>query len=1070
MLLKRTTQQPAAAEAEPPVPPQDDPNAQSPAADTSPALTAADTRTSSLSSDGYPDSPTLGAARGSATSAKAIDGQDKQDRAGKGLWGVPEEVHESVGMATPAGQLYPLRRSSRSAAPRAQFEANMTRYSLPISSCHPVEEDAEEHDITDESNMDEQQQPRLEVANLPETPPDSLNNDYQEYTFIRRAPSRAMFGMMETITEYSEEAESTRCGKERDSIHDVPVPPRSLSPSHSSITATTNVSRPSTRRGRDPASRESLSGSEPEPLALEDRLNMQAYVRAMAIYGGGTPERTSSIPQPIRAAPHKGSIGSLATMLTASNVSLSTGISTNITAQESTMSERLRQELDLMAGRGVAASPGGRPTTSHGNAGLPGIDTSNPFAFLATRSSSLASTSTITSPKPEAKSEVIPEPVPDSKPAAEGEGESRVPKDYLEGKWYIAPPPDQIVLEFLREPSKAKKAAAESSSGPQSREDVHRRSSSRRRSSKTVSPSSSNATKGSRKTVKLSSPKRSGHEGAESKSAADEDGKAEPIGHSSALHGNVRRWYLEEVMFTRIIANASTTMQGMSDISFLFVPESVRAQIRRLGEPLIQFGYEIQRYCLEYIEGYDLSWVISQWQQCQEGREDTPEGKKKKSHRDSAIEMCDPRGSPDCGCPLDRSCSHAGSSKSKPRQKALAPPLPVQLQLPPVDIGVDGTKLATRDSSLPNALAIQECDDVPANETPSVEASTRSDTPSSTSRSENTHASTAPTSPGPALKPRPRPLTDEEEDQLIRAINAVVTELTHMRDDLSEIQHVASGMKVFSLPTPESGEESQKNFRRLYGELCPPIPGRMDDLLALMEDKTEVMATILDGPDGGTRVRDMHSGPRITMAGGLGIGSPRMPNSSPTTTSPDASPLISTSSAPSSPKAPPDASAAEVESGQTSRLRTHIHHLLHTSQKTYPFRLAYAHAHLYALRKLYSCSKLDSFTYRSLISLEARLERLRQQDRVNDGTGSLCAMSHSVLSMTQGIQKRRSGKIKTSVTVDVLDEKGGVIAVATDGGRGEWEEEETGHCGWMRRMVRKGGIDANSHERGGSYQ
>ncbi|KAK0736449.1 hypothetical protein B0T21DRAFT_401916 [Apiosordaria backusii] len=815
----------------------------------------------------------------------------------------------------------------------------------------------------------EPQQPRLEPGNLPETPPDSPNNDYQEYTFMRRAPSRAMFSMMETITEYSEESESTRCGKERDVGDEIPVPPRSLAHSYSSITATTNVSRPSTRRGRDPGSRESLSGSEPEPLGLEDRLNMQAYVRAMAIYGGGTPERSSSVPTPIRAARHKGSMGSLATMLTASNASLSTGISTDITAQESTVSGRLRQEMDLMAARGAAAGPGSQPATSNGNAGLPGIDTSNPFACFASRSSSLVSTSTITSPKPEAKPEAIAETVRETKPTTEGESENTVPKNCLEGKWYIAPKsPDESVLKFLREPSKAKKTAAASSSNPLTSGDEQRRGSSRcrkeRRSSKTVSPSSSNATKRSKNTAKLSSPKGSGSEGAEGKSASDEDGKPEPLGHSSALHDNVRRWYIEEVLFTRIIAKASMTVQGMSDISSLFVPESVRAEIRRLGEPLIQFGYEIQRYCLEYIEGYDLSWVINQWQQCQEGREDTPEGKAKKSQRDSAIEMCDPRGSPDC---------------------------------------VDGVKLAQRDDNLPNALAIQGCGDVPVNEAPSLEeASTRSDTPSSsTARSENTHASTAPTSRGLPLKPRPRPLTDEEEDQLIRAINAVVIELTHMRDDLTEIHKVSSGMKVVCLPTPESREESQRNFRKLYGELIPPIPGRMDDLIALMEEKTDVIATILDGPDSDPQVRQRQSGgPRVTMAGGLGLGTPRIPNPSLATSSPDASRLISSSSSPSSPKVP-HVAAREGDAKQASRLRAHIYHLLHTSQKTYPFRLAYAQAHLYALRKIYTFSNLDSFTYRSLASLEARLERLRQQDRVSDGAGSLCAMSHSVLSMTQ---------------------------------------------------------------------
>lgn len=253
----------------------------------------------------------------------------------------------------------------------------------------------EELYITDECIMSSQEeeyhsphQPRLEAGNLPKIPPDSsFTNDYQDYTFMRRAQSRGLCGMMETITEYSEESESIHCGKEKDGEDEVAVHPPPLAHSYSSITATTNASRPSTRRGREQEPREPLDKSEPEPLALEDRLNMQAYVRAMVIYGGGAPERTSSIPQHIRSAPDDGSIGSLASMLTASDASLSTGISTNLTTQESAVSGRLRQELDLMSSaRGAPAGPGSRPATAIGNTGLPGIDTSNPFAFLAPRS------------------------------------------------------------------------------------------------------------------------------------------------------------------------------------------------------------------------------------------------------------------------------------------------------------------------------------------------------------------------------------------------------------------------------------------------------------------------------------------------------------------------------------------------------------------------------------------------------------------------------------------------------------------------------------------------------------
>ncbi|KAK4176778.1 hypothetical protein QBC36DRAFT_238139 [Triangularia setosa] len=861
-----------------------------------------------------------------------------------------------------------------------------------------------------QQQQQQQQQPRLEASNyLPQTPPDSPNNnDYQEYTFMRRATSRGTFGMMETITEHSEESESNiQCEKERDGRDDeIAASPPSLSNSDSSTTATTaaNVSRPSTRHGRDPGTPEPLSGIELEPLSLDDWLNMQAYLRAMAIYGGGAPERSSSIPTPIRAATHKGSIGSLATVLTTSTASsLGTGISTDITAtQESTVSGRLRQELDLMVARGGAMSggPGSQPaTSSDGNAaGLSGTDTSSPLASLASRSGSPAGTSTIIPPRPEV---VVPEAaISEPKPGTTNdEAEDWIPKNYLEGKWHIPPKTfDDSVLTFLQGPTKAEEEAAAVSGAERSK----------------------NGTKLSSSTIGNEYKKIDDVKGG----GIDENGElTEPLwGHSSALHDNVRRWYVEEVLFTRMVAIASTTIPGKSDLKFLFVPESVRAEIRRLGDPLIQFGYEIQKYCLEYVEGYDLSWVISQWQQCQEGREDaTHEGKTtKKPQRDSAIEMgcSDARpGSPDCGCPLDRSCPHAGSSTGRSRQQG--PTTPPQLQLPPVVAAVSSRTKKPRNAALTTIQGGRD-DRVPVNEeAPGPEANTRSDTPSSTSTamSGNTHAISTASAwrPGPPrLKPRPRPLTDEEEDQLIRAINAVVTGLTHMRDSLNEIHSVLSATKVMSrlLPTPESREESQKQFRRLYGELVPPIPRRMNDLLALMEEKTDIIASILDDgrPDGGgappgvaRRQRQSGPGRRTTMAGGLGPGSPtRM------------AAAACSSCSPSSPKAPPPQAAGT--------LRAHIHHLLHTSQKTYTLRLAYAHAHLYALQKLYSCPMLDSFTYRSLPSLEARLERLRQQDRVHDGAGSLCAMSHSVLSMAQGIQKRRGGR-------SAKNKKAAVIAV-----------------------------------------
>ncbi|KAK4669004.1 uncharacterized protein QC764_700730 [Podospora pseudoanserina] len=961
MPLNHTTKQAAAAAAEVETPkdsPTSTTNAQSPLADTSPAPTTTASRRSS-SSDGYiyPDSPTLGATRSSGTAGSTGTNDDTEEDNDKGPWGVPK-VHESVGMATPVGQVYPLRRSSRFAtAPRTQFKASRTPHDLPFSSsCPPVEKDLEELYITDECIMSSQEeeyhsphQPRLEAVNLPETPPDtSFINDYQDYTFMRRAQSRGLFGMMETITEYSEESESIHCGKEKDGEDEVAVHPPPLAHSYSSITATTNVSRPSTRCGREQEPREPLDKSEPEPLALEDRLNMQAYVRAMVIYGGGAPERTSSIPQNIRSAPDDGSIGSLASMLTASDASLSTGISTNLTTQESAVSGRLRQELDLMSSaRGAPAGPGSRPATAIGNTGLPGIDTSNPFAFLALRSSSLVSTSTITAFKPEPKPEAISEPTSDT------QGEKRVPKDYLEGQWNVTPAfPDESILQFLREPSKAKEG----------------------RSINTPSPSSSNATKRSTSTVKLSSLKEDGGpEEIETKWGSEETLKPEqPPVLSSALQDNVRRWYLEEVMFTRIIAKASVSIRAMPDMSYMLVPETVRAQIRRLGEPLIQFGYEIQRYCLEYIEGYDLAWVILQWQQCQEGRDDTPEGNTKRCQRDSAIDMCDPRGSPDW--------SHAGSSQSRARVSTTR--LPAQLQLPPVEE-------TPRPEKLPNALAVQGCGDVPSNDTPSLEADARSNTPSSTASSEDTHASTTPSSPGPPLKPRPRPLTDEEEDQLVRAINAVVTELTHLRDDLDEIHDHLAKIKVPRLPTAENTEETKQSFHKLYIELVPRIPTQMDNLLALMDEKTKVIATILDsGPEGNPTIREIHTIPEMTMAGGLGLTS--------NPSSPITSPFVSSPSCPL---------PFPLPRGPT-RTRTHLHHLLHTSQKTYPFRLAFAHAHLYTLRKLYHCPRLDPFTYRSLSSLESRLERLRKQDRVNDGAGHLCAMSHSVLRMAHGIQNR----------------------------------------------------------------
>ncbi|KAK0623713.1 hypothetical protein B0T14DRAFT_565042 [Immersiella caudata] len=125
----------------------------------------------------------------------------------------------------------------------------------------------------------------------------------------------------------------------------------------------------------------------------------------------------------------------------------------------------------------------------------------------------------------------------------------------------------------------------------------------------------------------------------------------------------VYKWHVEERYFTEDLTAFACDPRTKKSVGYL--PTAYREYFQRLHNPLVAFGYEVQRYCMRYIGGYDLSLQIQLLQKSQQDREHA------QLFRDSGI------GSDlgqNCGCESGHSCRRQGSSRDMDRRSPTPPP------------------------------------------------------------------------------------------------------------------------------------------------------------------------------------------------------------------------------------------------------------------------------------------------------------------------------------------------------------------------------------------------------------
>lgn len=130
---------------------------------------------------------------------------------------------------------------------------------------------------------------------------------------------------------------------------------------------------------------------------------------------------------------------------------------------------------------------------------------------------------------------------------------------------------------------------------------------------------------------------------------------------ATPLHQAIYKWHIEERVFTRDLTAFSCDPRTDKAVGFL--PEPYRRGFARLCNPLAAFGYEVQRYCMRYLPGYDMSAQIRRLQHNRSGRGDA-------GLEDSGIGS-DVGSRRSCGCDSGRSCSKAGSSKQAGRASSV---------------------------------------------------------------------------------------------------------------------------------------------------------------------------------------------------------------------------------------------------------------------------------------------------------------------------------------------------------------------------------------------------------------
>ncbi|KAK4227744.1 hypothetical protein QBC38DRAFT_443377 [Podospora fimiseda] len=309
----------------------------------------------------------------------------------------------------------------------------------------------------------------------------------------------------------------------------------------------------------------------------------------------------------------------------------------------------------------------------------------------------------------------------------------------------------------------------------------------------------------------------------------------------SVLYMTIQRWHQEEVKMTRILPY-------MTCGSFLkkrcpTLSEETRIHLSRVQAPFVDFGFEIHRYCLEYVEGYNMSNIFRKFLECRDKemstfRDSGVSGLKGSDVRTSSFDLTprtDYSESPILGLP-NALAIHNNT-----------PPL-TQEELQEVH-RKQSLSLLQGDSiplSIPQRSSSKNCHRLPNLDSPS--SSTTFEEPSST--------------PIPCPLPS-HPLTPDQQTYLITALNDVIHHISNLFYFLSELKKTsekAIAPDSFSqhLPTYDPHFRfAQKHLRTLTKQLEPLVPARIDFIITVLNQRGKQIAGIIDGSNsGGGRRRD----------------------------------------------------------------------------------------------------------------------------------------------------------------------------------------------------------------------
>ncbi|KAK5655236.1 hypothetical protein OQA88_5803 [Cercophora sp. LCS_1] len=484
---------------------------------------------------------------------------------------------------------------------------------------------------------------------------------------------------------------------------------------------------------------------------------------------------------------------------------------------------------------------------------------------------------------------------------------------------------------------------------------------------------------------------------------------------ATPLQRAIFNWHIEERLFTQMVTAFACDPRTGKSVGFL--TNRYREMFQRLHNPLVAFGYEVQRYCMRYVNGYDLSWQLKSLQ-AQAAAE-----KKVYGDRDSGIGSDSER---NCGCDSGRSCLQAGSS----RKRSLTPP--PRLSIPFIEGGdgtgefISGLGISGNEERPVSVRALRKKPKFSSRETfremPGVETAetTTPETIPTTTPSSRRKPRRSPSCPRlPALNlpsgpppsrtsslatvatttsppPKPPPLTPSDNHALATSVGTTMHALSALRDFMSELDDINAILRLpFTQCPPATRNQA---FHRFHEELLPQCSMRIQATCSILLEQASIFHDILDSvsPE---PLNPTQAANGIVMTGGLGPVGKKV------------STLFGA------------AGIAKIDT-----------HPLFNFRPFARFCCVCTRARFHVVKGLAKFPAFDGFTFWNLGRLEQRLDRLMVVDEVGD----LCAMRYAVSGVAQEIIGRRGKEIRIADT----EERCSVDS-----------EGEVGALGWVGRVL-----------------